>query len=88
MLMRMVFELVGEMDNDGDDLFGDNYGDDTDNELFSNGDAEYLMHDGRWIREDVHVDCENNIDMDCRSNNNADGNVDYDCKENYMHLLE
>ncbi|GKC18140.1 hypothetical protein Tco_1014922 [Tanacetum coccineum] len=62
-------------DNDEDDLFDDNYGDDTDNELFLNGNADYLMHDGGWIREDDHVDCENNVDMDRGSNNNADGEV-------------
>nr|GEZ22688.1 hypothetical protein [Tanacetum cinerariifolium] len=47
----------------------------TDNELFLDGDADYLMHDGGWIRKDDHVDCENNVDMDCGSNNNADGEV-------------
>ncbi|GKB39584.1 RNA-directed DNA polymerase, eukaryota [Tanacetum coccineum] len=75
-------------DNDEDDLFDDNYRDDTDNELFLNGDADYLMYDGGWIREDDHVDCENNVDMDCGSNNNADGEVDYGFKENDMKLLE
>ncbi|GJU79205.1 hypothetical protein Tco_1276275 [Tanacetum coccineum] len=42
-------------DDDEDDLFDDNYKDDTDNELFLNGDADYLMHDGGWIREDGRV---------------------------------
>nr|GEY67534.1 cytochrome P450 [Tanacetum cinerariifolium] len=73
-------------DEDEDDLFDDNYGDDTDNELFLNGDADYLMHDGGWIREEDRVDCDNNINMDCGSNNNVDGDVD--CLENNMNLLE
>ncbi|GJR37945.1 hypothetical protein Tco_1213629 [Tanacetum coccineum] len=60
-----------------DDLFDDNYGDDIDNELFLNGDADYLMHDGGWIREDDCVDCKNSINMDRGSNNNSDGDVDY-----------
>nr|GEW92988.1 reverse transcriptase domain-containing protein [Tanacetum cinerariifolium] len=50
--------------------------------------ADYLMYDGGWIREDDHVDCENNVDMDHGSNNNADGEVDCDFKENDMQLLE
>ncbi|GKA65269.1 hypothetical protein Tco_0764976 [Tanacetum coccineum] len=73
-------------DDDEDDLFDDNYGDDIDNELFLNGDADYLMHDGGWIREDDRVDCKNNINMDCGSNNNE--NDDVDCLENNMSLLE
>nr|GEX80086.1 hypothetical protein [Tanacetum cinerariifolium] len=73
-------------DDDEDDLFDDNYGDDTDNELFLNGDADYLMHDVGWIREDDRVDCDYNINMDCGSNNNVDGDVD--CLENNINLLE
>ncbi|GKA70901.1 hypothetical protein Tco_0777040 [Tanacetum coccineum] len=73
-------------DDDEDDLFEDNYEDNIDNELFLNGDADYLMHDGGWIREDDHVDCKNNINMDRGSNNNA--NDDVDCLENNMNLLE
>ncbi|GKE37593.1 hypothetical protein Tco_1460998, partial [Tanacetum coccineum] len=69
---------------DEDDLFDDNYGDDTDNELFLFGDADYIMHDSGWICEDDHVDCENNVDMDRESNNNADGKVDCGFKENDM----
>ncbi|GJU72249.1 transcriptional regulator TAC1-like protein [Tanacetum coccineum] len=73
-------------DDDEDDLFDDNYGDDIDNELFLNGDADYLMHDGGWIREDDRVDCKNNVNMDCGSNNNENDDVDY--LENNMNLLE
>ncbi|GJY19116.1 hypothetical protein Tco_0390607 [Tanacetum coccineum] len=73
-------------DDDKDELFDDNYGDDIDNELFLNGNADYLIHDGGWIREDDRVDCKNNINIDRGSYNN--GNVDVDFLENNINLLE